>query len=93
VRVVRALLDQGLEVTALIRPDTEDKLGPLRYRVNLVRGDAWNPASLKGRAHGHQTVVHLMGGTRPVTSLFVLDADRRPLGLLHIHDLLRAGVA
>jgi len=65
VRVVRALLDQGLEVTALIRPDTEDKLGPLRYRVNLVRGDAWNPASLKGRAHGHQTVVHLMGGTRP----------------------------
>ncbi len=30
---------------------------------------------------------------RPVTSLFVLDADRRPLGILHVHDLLRAGVA
>lgn len=32
-------------------------------------------------------------GARPVTSLFVLDADRRPLGILHVHDLLRAGVA
>ena len=32
-------------------------------------------------------------GPRPVTSLFVLDADGRPAGLLHVHDLLRAGVA
>ena len=37
--------------------------------------------------------LRLMGGPRPVTSLFVLDGDGRPLGLLHVHDLLRAGVA
>ena len=37
--------------------------------------------------------LRLMGGPRPVTSLFVLDGDRRPVGLLHVHDLLRAGVA
>ena len=37
--------------------------------------------------------LRLMGGPRPVTSLFVLDADGRPTGLLHVHDLLRAGVA
>ncbi len=30
---------------------------------------------------------------RPVTSLFVVDAAGHPLGLLHVHDLLRAGVA
>ncbi len=30
---------------------------------------------------------------RPITSLFVLDAERHPIGILHIHDLLRAGVA
>ncbi len=29
---------------------------------------------------------------RPITSLFVVDAIGRPLGILHIHDLLRAGV-
>ncbi len=28
-----------------------------------------------------------------ITSLFVLDADNRPVGLLHMHDCLRAGVA
>ncbi len=30
---------------------------------------------------------------RPVTSLFVVDHEHRPVGLLHVHDLLRAGVA
>ena len=30
---------------------------------------------------------------RPITSLFVVDLASRPLGILHIHDLLRAGVA
>lgn len=29
---------------------------------------------------------------RPITALFVVDADHRPAGILHIHDLLRAGV-
>jgi arabinose-5-phosphate isomerase len=30
---------------------------------------------------------------RPITALFVVDAASRPLGILHIHDLLRAGIA
>ena len=30
---------------------------------------------------------------RPITALFVVDAARRPVGILHIHDLLRAGLA
>jgi len=30
---------------------------------------------------------------RPITALFVVDAAIRPLGILHIHDLLRAGIA
>ena len=30
---------------------------------------------------------------RPVTALFVVGADGLPVGILHIHDLLRAGVA
>ena len=64
-RVVRALLEQGAEVTVLVPPDGEDKLGNLRGRVSCVQGDVWNPGSLRGRARGHQVVVHLVGGTRP----------------------------
>jgi arabinose-5-phosphate isomerase len=30
--------------------------------------------------------------TLRITSLFVIDADRRPIGLIHIHDLLRIGL-
>jgi arabinose-5-phosphate isomerase len=30
---------------------------------------------------------------RPITTLFVVDAAQKPLGILHVHDLLRAGVA
>lgn len=30
---------------------------------------------------------------RPVTSLFVVDSARKPVGILHVHDLLRAGFA
>jgi arabinose-5-phosphate isomerase len=28
-----------------------------------------------------------------ITALFVVDADGRPIGFLHMHDCLRAGIA
>lgn len=38
--------------------------------------------------------LHVMNAhARPVTTLFVVDQAGRPLGILHVHDLLRAGVA
>jgi arabinose-5-phosphate isomerase len=46
------------------------------------------PDALAGEA------LHTMNANeRPITALFVVDAASRPLGILHIHDLLRAGVA
>ena len=30
---------------------------------------------------------------QPITSLFVVDDEDRVLGILHIHDCLRAGIA
>lgn len=32
-------------------------------------------------------------GARPITTLFVVNAEKEVLGLVHLHDLLRAGVA
>jgi arabinose-5-phosphate isomerase len=38
--------------------------------------------------------LHMMNAhERPITTLFVVDAAGRPLGILHLHDLLRTGVA
>jgi arabinose-5-phosphate isomerase len=34
-----------------------------------------------------------MLNTRSITALIVVDADRYPVGIIHLHDLLRAGVA
>jgi arabinose-5-phosphate isomerase len=38
--------------------------------------------------------LHVMNAPeRPITALFVVDAAGAPIGILHIHDLLRAGIA
>jgi arabinose-5-phosphate isomerase len=37
--------------------------------------------------------LHIMNACgHPVTTLFVIDNDGKPIGILHIHDLLRAGL-
>lgn len=36
--------------------------------------------------------LHVMNG-RSITSLFVVDKDRHPVGIVHMHDCLRAGIA
>jgi len=62
--------------------------------LSLTVGDVVNktprtigPDALAGEA------LHAMNvGPRPVTSLFVIDDSGAPSGILHIHDLLRAGV-
>ncbi|MGB1287893.1 MAG: NAD-dependent epimerase/dehydratase family protein, partial [Aggregatilineales bacterium] len=56
-----ALLAEGAEVTLLIRPGTEKRLGPLAARTRWYPADVWNPASLRGRARGHGTVIHTVG--------------------------------
>jgi uncharacterized protein YbjT (DUF2867 family) len=59
--IAAALLAEGAEVTLLVRPGAEDRLGPLAQRVRWWTADVWNPASLKGRARGHACVIHTIG--------------------------------
>jgi NADH dehydrogenase len=63
-RVVTALVNAGADVTVLVRPENEEKLGPLRRHIRMVSGDVWNAASLKGRARGSGAVIHLVGSIR-----------------------------
>jgi uncharacterized protein YbjT (DUF2867 family) len=59
--IAAALLAEGVEVSLLVRPGAEDKLGPLAQRTRWSTADVWNPASLRGRARGHSSVVHTVG--------------------------------
>lgn len=71
--IAAALLAEGAEVTLLVRPGAEERLGPLAQRVRWYSADVWNSASLRGRARGHASVIHTVGS---------LQADPRQ-GLTH----------
>ena len=50
------------------------------------------PRTIGPRALAVEAVAAMNGPPRPVTVLFVLDDDR-PVGALHLHDCLKAGIA
>lgn len=64
----------------------------LSRSVDAVMSKA--PRTIAAQALAAEALATMNGrpGQRPVTSLFVVEADR-PVGILHIHDCLRAGVA
>jgi arabinose-5-phosphate isomerase len=63
--------------------------------LSRTASDIMNPSPLTGRPDmlAAEALRLMNDRPRPITTLFVLDASGRPVGLLHIHDLLRAGVA
>jgi arabinose-5-phosphate isomerase len=52
-----------------------------------------DPRTIGVDALAAEALYAMNAGARPITTLFVVDAERRPVGILHMHDLLRAGVA
>ncbi len=56
-----ALLAEGAEVSLLVRPGAEERLGPLAEHTRWSTADVWNPASLRGKARSHAAVIHTVG--------------------------------
>ncbi|MBU2653914.1 KpsF/GutQ family sugar-phosphate isomerase [Acidomonas methanolica] len=87
------VVDEAGRMVGLI---SDGDLRPALHRdLATTRADAvMNPHPLTiGPDMLAQEALRVMNARpRPVTSLFVLDESGRPLGILHIHDLLRAGV-
>jgi len=52
-----------------------------------------SPRTIPADALADEALRTMNAPDRPITSLFVVDPAHRPLGVLHIHDLLRAGIA
>ncbi len=51
------------------------------------------PRTIRPDALAAEALHAMNAGERPITSLFVVDAAGRPVGIVHVHDLLRGGVA
>ena len=52
-----------------------------------------NPRTIRADRLAVDALRLMNGGDRPVLSLFALDDGARPIGIVHVHDLLRAGIA
>ena len=87
-----ALALDGRLAGVLTDGDLRRAMGPdlLSRRVDEVMNRA--PRTTVPEALAVEALRAMNDGARPVTTLFVLDAAGRPIGVLHVHDLLRAGV-
>ncbi len=63
----------------------------LRSTVDKVMNKA--PKTIRPQALAAEALGRMNQLPHPITSLFVVDDERHPLGILHIHDCLRAGIA
>ena len=52
-----------------------------------------HPRTIERRALAVEALAAMNGGGQPVTVLFVVGDDGRPVGALHLHDCLKAGIA
>jgi arabinose-5-phosphate isomerase len=85
--------EQGRLVGIITDGDLRRHMGPdlLSRRVDAImtRG----PRTIGPDVLAAEALHEMTDRERPITALFVVDAQGRPEGILHIHDLLRAGVA
>ena len=88
------VVDEGGRLVGIVTDgDLRRAMGPdlLGRRVGEIMHAA--PRTVGPDTLAAEALRRMNAGERPVTALFVCDANARPLGLLHVHDLLRAGVA
>jgi uncharacterized protein YbjT (DUF2867 family) len=59
--IASALLGEGAEVTLLVRPGAEERIGVLADHVRWAVADVWDVAALRGRARNHGCVINTVG--------------------------------
>ncbi|MBO0710024.1 MAG: KpsF/GutQ family sugar-phosphate isomerase [Acetobacteraceae bacterium] len=87
------VVDEGGRLIGIITDgDLRRAMGPelLSRRVGEVM--TRSPRTIGPDAFAAEALHAMNVRARPITALFVVDTASRPVGILHIHDLLRAGV-
>ena len=73
--------------------DLRRAMGPDLLSRQVSEVMTHNPRTIGPDALAAEALNLMNARERPITALFVVDAGGVPIGILHIHDLLRAGVA
>jgi arabinose-5-phosphate isomerase len=83
--------DNGKLVGILTDGDLRRHMGDDLLRSTVDRIMSPRPKTIRPQALAVEALGQM--NAHAITSLFAVDDGRRPLGILHIHDCLRAGVA
>ena len=73
--------------------DLRRAIGPDLFARRAGEVMTVSPRTIGPDALAAEALHEMNARARPITTLFVVDPAGRPVGILHIHDLLRAGVA
>lgn len=73
--------------------DLRRAMGPALLACRVSEIMTCNPRTIGPDALAAEALGLMNARERPITALFVVDAKGMPVGILHIHDLLRAGIA
>lgn len=84
--------DSGRLAGIVTDGDLRRSMGPDLLSRHVGEVMTRDPRTIGPDALAEEALHAMNAHDRPVTVLFVVGADHRPLGILHVHDLLRAGV-
>jgi arabinose-5-phosphate isomerase len=89
------ILDAGRRLVGIITDgDLRRNMGERLFSSTVDPVMTPRPQTIRPQALAAEALGRMNAPARPITSLFVVDdEEQQVLGILHIHDLLRAGVA
>jgi arabinose-5-phosphate isomerase len=85
--------ESGALVGIVTDGDLRRAMGPDLLHHTVADIMTRNPLTIAPEALAGEALRLMTERKRPITALFVVDPAGQPLGLIHLHDLLRAGVA
>ncbi len=87
------VVQEGRLIGIVTDGDLRRSMGPDLLDRTVGQIMTRSPRSIRPDALAAEALHAMNAGKRPITSLFVVDAAGRPVGIVHVHDLLRGGVA
>jgi arabinose-5-phosphate isomerase len=85
--------ESGALIGIITDGDLRRAMGPDLLQRSAQEIMTASPRTIDAGALAVEALHAMNAHQRPVTTLFVVDADTRPVGILHVHDLLRAGLS